>query len=466
MRKPVIQPALDEPQHHLVHRGEHFGVLDPDGGQRVDVEKAAVVDLVGGDAPVAKAIRLVVQQCFELVETGRVPFASVVGFDRALERLAHLGTALDQGRQPAPRDLAFAIALADRFALDFRPRRQMLKRRHDALQLHALGHLGGEFFGHPLEGLLEHRHPAARIGREAALVVADDKPHVLVGQLQFLGFENLAELIAQHRQQHFAAQRLLGRIPVDVEVARKGGSLAVFEHVLPPGVVRVIDAHVVGHDVDQQSESVPLKRFGQQTQLVLVAQARLELPMVDHVVAVRASLSGSKKGGEVESPDAQLGAIVDQPPRVIETHGVPQLEPVGGSRYGRLTWHHGDLRLIRRPVSRGFPGETELRLARKKPNWPANRQRGSRSRNCPIASPRRTISHINRQTSSERGKHSWAWANPGLRLQLACQRSVVRGQGGARIARGCGALRLQARCTEDSRSSECPRFIICRLALE
>ena len=102
--------------------------------------------------------------------------------------------------------------------------------------------------------------PGARVGRKSAIVVTNDEPLILKSQLQLLLFEHLAKLIAQHRQQHFAAQAFLRRVPVDVEVLGEGRSRPVFQHVLPPAIVRIVDAHVIGHDVDEQAQLVIAQR--------------------------------------------------------------------------------------------------------------------------------------------------------------------------------------------------------------
>src|ERR1051325_5318768 len=51
------EPALDEAKDYLVDGSEDRALFDADGGQLVDVEEAAIVDLVGGDAPEAEPDR-------------------------------------------------------------------------------------------------------------------------------------------------------------------------------------------------------------------------------------------------------------------------------------------------------------------------------------------------------------------------------------------------------------------------
>ena len=59
----ALQPILgDQPRDQAVHRAEACGILDPQAGEIVDVEKAAVVDAGDRYAPVGEAIVLALQQ--------------------------------------------------------------------------------------------------------------------------------------------------------------------------------------------------------------------------------------------------------------------------------------------------------------------------------------------------------------------------------------------------------------------
>ena len=193
-------PAFfDESQHQLVNCREHFGLFHADRSQAIDVEETPIVDLVGGHAPVAEPIRLVGQQRLEPVEAAGLVAPAIHECQRLLDRLPHLAARLEQRRQAAACHFLFAIALLERFGGQLGAGRQMVERRDDALQLHPLRHLGREPRRDNFDRRLEHGDPRARIGRQTPLVITNDEPLPLVGQLQLLIFEHLAELIAQHR---------------------------------------------------------------------------------------------------------------------------------------------------------------------------------------------------------------------------------------------------------------------------
>ena len=66
------QRFLYQFERDAMNDGEHFRALHPDCGQVVDVEKAAIVDFVGSDAPKAQAIGLVIQDFLQGVEAVRI----------------------------------------------------------------------------------------------------------------------------------------------------------------------------------------------------------------------------------------------------------------------------------------------------------------------------------------------------------------------------------------------------------
>ena len=71
-----------------------------------------------------------------------------------------------------------------------------------------------------------------------------------VDDFQVAVFQHAAERFAEKRQQDLVLQAGGGRVPFDIEEVGEVGAFAIFEHIEPPHVARVVDAHVVGHDVE------------------------------------------------------------------------------------------------------------------------------------------------------------------------------------------------------------------------
>ena len=61
-----------------MYRVEYFGYFHADGGQFVDVEESAIIDLIGGDTRIAQAIRLTGQELIDRVEASQIAAAAVV----------------------------------------------------------------------------------------------------------------------------------------------------------------------------------------------------------------------------------------------------------------------------------------------------------------------------------------------------------------------------------------------------
>ncbi len=107
--------------------------------------------------------------------------------------------------------------------------------------------------------------------------------------------------------------------PVDVEVRRVPGLAAMGEHIPPPRVLPwVIDADVVGHDVDDDAEPTRPGGPGQPGQAVGATKDGAHLGGVHHVVAVRRTLGSGQDRRQVQVADPEAVEIVEQVLRVGE----------------------------------------------------------------------------------------------------------------------------------------------------
>jgi hypothetical protein len=60
--QPVDSAPRDQREDQPVRLGEQLGLLDTQRGEVVDIEEAAIVDLVRGDAPIGEPVGLSVEQ--------------------------------------------------------------------------------------------------------------------------------------------------------------------------------------------------------------------------------------------------------------------------------------------------------------------------------------------------------------------------------------------------------------------
>src|SRR6202012_489170 len=101
---------------------------DAHGGEVVDLEEAAVVDVLRGDAPEREAVRLLGEQRLQPVEAARVALLAVEVVQLLVERAASRGV-LAQDALEAALDLLLAAApLGEAAGIGLGARRQPRRR--------------------------------------------------------------------------------------------------------------------------------------------------------------------------------------------------------------------------------------------------------------------------------------------------------------------------------------------------
>jgi hypothetical protein len=140
-------------------------------------------------------------------------------------------------------------------------------------------------------------------------------------------------VIAQHGQQHLVGPPFLGRLPVDVEVARVAAGGPVLEDVPPPGVLPAGDRHVVRHHVDHCGRG-PRPAAPRTSHGVRLGAAELRRsPGSGRRCRSRASLPARRLqvGRGVEVADPQLGQVGERG-RLLEPETGAQLQSIGRPR--------------------------------------------------------------------------------------------------------------------------------------
>ena len=112
---------------------ENLWEFDTNRRQLVYVEKTAVIDFFGRDAPKGQPIRLRIKQFIEGIEAAWVARLSVDMRQRFIDGLLHLRGFGAKPLQPPFDDFFFANALRDSFLIGFRALRQILERSQYAL---------------------------------------------------------------------------------------------------------------------------------------------------------------------------------------------------------------------------------------------------------------------------------------------------------------------------------------------
>jgi hypothetical protein len=135
------------------------------------------------------------------------------------------------------------------------------------------------------------------------------RPHrkIAVGAVEFESqlsrLEFNAILFAEKRNEQFAAQVGMVRLPVDVEPACVDGFLAPFEHVEPQRVVSTADAYVVGDEVEDLPQAIFPEGRDHPVEIGLVAEFGVQRPVVDNIVAVGAAAPCLQIGRGIDMAD-------------------------------------------------------------------------------------------------------------------------------------------------------------------
>ena len=166
-------------------------------------------------------------------------------------------------------------------------------------------------------------------------------------ELQLAGLDCLAQRLAEHRQQHLAAQAFILRVPVDVEVGRIPALRPMLQHIEPPGVLGD-GRHVIRHDVDDQAEARAAQRGDKPAKRFLAAKLGIDARRIDHVIAMHRARTRGRNGRRVDMTDAQPHEIRHQPLGVREGEALVELQPVGRARS-----HQRSRKILRRARTLG-----------------------------------------------------------------------------------------------------------------
>jgi hypothetical protein len=340
----VVEPeAGDEPvAHELEHQPmrllEDLRVLHAHRAELVDVEEAAVVDLVEGRAPVRQPVRLLLEQRVQGVEARRLPGHAVEACDRLVERGRDPGRAVDEMREALAGDRRLAPALLAPRHPALGRGRQVRERSEHAQQLAHVRIVGPRVGAERLGGVLQRQGNAPRVDWQRVLEVPEHERPALPRDPQLAALQHGAVLIAQDGQQHLVVQGTGDGLPVDVEPLGRERARAVFEHVTPARVGRRIDGHVVRHEVEHQVQASRRRVAGQRLELLARAELGVEARVVHDVVAVRAARAGRQHRRQVAAARSERRQVRQQGARAGERQVRAELQAVRAGRNPRPGW--------------------------------------------------------------------------------------------------------------------------------
>ena len=171
--------------------------------------------------------------------------------------------------------------------------------------------------------------------REFVIVIAEKEGARLEMHLQFAALEDASVLIAQNREQNLVVEIRFERLPFDVEIGRVERAGSVFEHIHPPLIERLADAHVVRDEIDDLSHAVRVQISDPGVVFLARADGGVQLVVIGDVVTVQALRARLEIGRRIAIADAKRVKIRNNLPRLRKGELPVELQPVGGSGNAR-----------------------------------------------------------------------------------------------------------------------------------
>ena|SRR5437667_3280883 len=191
-------------EHQTMRCLEHRFVLHAQCSEMVDVEKTAIVDLVGGHAPVSDTVRLRLQERVQGGEAFALTGRAVELADGSVDSLGKWRMLAHQLRQSALMQLFVTLPFGNLSRSRLVTPWQMAKGGDETAKLAGGGRR--QRIARRLQRAIENRGVFARIDGQPMLVVTNGKCACLcfVDELQLTSLEHAAIVIAKDRHEHLA----------------------------------------------------------------------------------------------------------------------------------------------------------------------------------------------------------------------------------------------------------------------
>jgi hypothetical protein len=135
-------------------------------------------------------------------------------------------------------------------------------------------------------------------------------------------------LLAEDGEEQLIGKLGLDGVPIDVEEVGIGRIRAVFEHVVPPGVLRA-RGHVVGDHIKNVPHAMLVERGDKFAISRLTTQLRIDLVVIAQIVAMGAVSFGPQIRRAIDMADAQLVQIGNDCGGVAKRELAVKLQAVG-----------------------------------------------------------------------------------------------------------------------------------------
>src|SRR5260221_1134517 len=186
---------------------------------------------------------------------------------------------------------------------------------------------------------------APRRDRQAMLEIPGRKTAVvgIITKFDLALFQRFAVGRTDDRQQHAGPLAVRQDVPVDVERYRVWRGRAPFQYVEPPWIVGEMHADMVGDEIEKETKVVLRKRPAQPLAAGVAAEFRIELAVIDDVVAMGRAFARLHEGRCIEMRDAERLQVRDDFGGLLEIEIGSQLQAIGRDRNGRRHFLSSDM---------------------------------------------------------------------------------------------------------------------------
>src|SRR5579871_3884737 len=153
----------------------------------------------------------------------------------------------------------------------------------------------------------------------------------VIDELQSAASKDIVIGLSKEGDEDFSRKQRIRGSPIDVKVPRKGTGLAMLQHIQPPFVRRTSDRHVIGNDIQNDSQSMRAQVAGHLAKTGFSSQFRIDDRVIDQVVAVLRTLARGLNGGGIDVTDAKSRKVRRKASAVLERKAGVELEPIGGT---------------------------------------------------------------------------------------------------------------------------------------
>src|SRR5215472_934521 len=314
----------------LVEDGLVFGA---ESRQFVDVEKTAIVNVVGCHPPLRKAVRLRLDEFVQHVERAWILRLAVNTLDIFSDELATFRGTCTQSCDSPLLDFLLAIALSTLLRSCSAAIGKMIESRHNALQLEEVFVRFTQLLLQAVDVVAEDTRILSGIDGEAVLEIEDAElaafPIKCEFQIAFL--EGRAVLIGQDRNQHFSLQFIFNRVPIDVEEVGVIGGFSVFKNIEPPRVVAAHDTHVIRDDVENLAHPMTVQLVDKSVVVLAGTDLGIQSVMVDDVVSVQTAGPRAQVRRGIDMADAESAEVGNNRDCVAKREMLIELQAVGRS---------------------------------------------------------------------------------------------------------------------------------------